>query len=266
MTRGNKTKPAARLLRSLYIWHRWIGLASAAFVILLALTGLALNHTGALALDGKYVQSPAVLDWYGIRAPDDVASYVAGPLTISSIGRQIYVDTARQADFDAPLAGAVLYGEFIVVATTDKLSLLTRSGELVEQLGSAAGVPANIRALGVTADERLVLQAGQDYYATNVAFVDWEKIDRPAAKWAHPTAPDAALVADLQQNYRGTGLSLERLMLDLHSGRILGEWGVYLVDGAAIAFLVLAASGMWLWGKRRASARAHRRRNRVHKK
>ena len=58
---------------------------------------------------------------------------------------------------------------------------------------------------------------------------------------------------------RGSGLPVERVLLDLHSGRIFGKPGVYVVDAAAILFLVLAASGVWLWGKRRASARAHAR-------
>jgi uncharacterized iron-regulated membrane protein len=39
----------------------------------------------------------------------------------------------------------------------------------------------------------------------------------------------------------------------------MGEAGVWLVDAAALLFLLLAASGVWLWGRRRASARAHER-------
>jgi uncharacterized iron-regulated membrane protein len=61
----------------------------------------------------------------------------------------------------------------------------------------------------------------------------------------------------LEKTYRGVGLPLERVMLDLHSGRILGRAGVYLVDTAAVLFLLLAISGVWLWARRRASARTH---------
>jgi uncharacterized iron-regulated membrane protein len=67
----------------------------------------------------------------------------------------------------------------------------------------------------------------------------------------------------LQRSYRGIGLSAERVMLDLHSGRILGRAGVYLVDAAAIVFLLLAVSGTWLWARRQASIRAHRRKTRM---
>ncbi len=50
----------------------------------------------------------------------------------------------------------------------------------------------------------------------------------------------------LVEAYRGKGLLLERVLLDVHSGRILGAWGVYLVDAAAVLFLGLVLSGLWM--------------------
>ena len=49
------------------------------------------------------------------------------------------------------------------------------------------------------------------------------------------------------QAYRGGGLPLERVILDLRSGRIVGQWGVYVVDGAALLFLALVITGLWMW-------------------
>ena len=62
MTRHNKKKSRAKLLRSLYIWHRYIGISTAIFVIVLTFTGLVLNHTDELELDAAYVQSDFLLD------------------------------------------------------------------------------------------------------------------------------------------------------------------------------------------------------------
>ena len=135
-----------------------------------------------------------------------------------------------------------------------------------QTLGSAAGVPAGMQAVGITTDNMLAVHAAHGYYRTDADFVTWNESGEIDAKWAGKIVPSSELAARLQHEYRGNGLSVERVMLDIHSGRILGEWGVYLMDGAAIAFLVLAASGIWLWGKRRASARAHRRRIKAHTK
>ena len=56
-----------RLLRLL---HRRMGITSALFVILLTVTGLLLQHSPILKLDTSYIQSPALVDWYGIEAPN----------------------------------------------------------------------------------------------------------------------------------------------------------------------------------------------------
>ena len=65
-------------LRSVYQWHRYIGVTVALFAILLAVTGMLLNHTGELDLDSTYVDSPWLQDWYGIKGPAHVTAYSAG--------------------------------------------------------------------------------------------------------------------------------------------------------------------------------------------
>jgi hypothetical protein len=260
MTRHNKQKSTGKRLRSLYLWHRWIGMLSAAFVILLALTGLALNHTEEMALDSRYVQSSTLLDWYGIRAPKDITAFSAGGVTIAAVGNRVYVDAEQVANIEQSLIGAVFFSELIILAITDKLLLLTRDGELVEEMGAATGIPAGIRAIGTNSDRQLVISTANGFHSTDSELLAWQEITQPDARWSEPVTPDPLLVTALQTSYRGNGLPVERVMLDLHSGRILGPWGVYLMDGAAIVFLLLACSGIWLWGKRRASARAHRRR------
>jgi len=42
-------------------------------------------------------------------------------------------------------------------------------------------------------------------------------------------------------------LSWERLLLDLHSGRLFGAAGVYVVDAAGLLFALLALSGVGTW-------------------
>ncbi len=40
-------------------------------------------------------------------------------------------------------------------------------------------------------------------------------------------------------------------MLDLHNGRIFGGFGVFLIDAAAVLFLILAVTGVWMWARSR---------------
>ena len=259
MTRHHKKKPHAKLLRSLYIWHRYIGLAAAAFVIILSATGLALNHTEELDLDSRHVESDLLLNWYGVHAPEHMTSYQAGPHTITAAGSHIYWNTTELPGVQAPLIGAIAYAGLIIVAVPGKLLLFTAQGELVEQLDGAAGAPAGMQAIGITPDNGLAIHAAHGYYRTTADFMEWQETDALDANWASPVQPSEQLAGKVQDAYRGTGLSLERVMLDIHSGRILGNWGIYLVDAAAVLFLLLALSGVWLWGRRRRSARTHQR-------
>ncbi len=77
----------------------------------------------------------------------------------------------------------------------------------------------------------------------------------PVYAWKGERSQPGVLPTGLEQDllylYRGKGLSLERLLLDLHSGRLLGNAGVYIVDVAALLFIFLALSGSWMWWRRR---------------
>ena len=46
-------------------------------------------------------------------------------------------------------------------------------------------------------------------------------------------------------------LNTERVVRDIHNGRILGPWGALLMDGMALAFMGMALTGAWMWWKRR---------------
>ena len=259
MTRHHKKKPPAKLLRSLYIWHRYFGISTALFVIVLAITGLVLNHTDELALDASYVESSILLDWYGISAPEDLASYRSGSISITAVGEQIFWNKQRLTHFSAPLTGMLTYNDFVIVAATGTLSLFTPDGELVEKLGGVAGVPTGISAVGITPRGLLAVRSAEGIYLTDENLLEWSRADDTEVVWSSSAPTSPALKTALQKAYRGTGLPLERIMLDLHSGRILGRAGVYLMDAAAIGFLLLAASGIWLWIRRRASVKAHHR-------
>jgi uncharacterized iron-regulated membrane protein len=44
---------------------------------------------------------------------------------------------------------------------------------------------------------------------------------------------------------------VERVILDLHSGRFFGKLGPWLFDIAALLLILLSLSGAWIWLKRR---------------
>jgi uncharacterized iron-regulated membrane protein len=72
-------------------------------------------------------------------------------------------------------------------------------------------------------------------------------------------------MAVLLESFRGRGLTLERLILDLHSGRIFGAYGIYVMDAAAIVLLWLSGSGLWVWWRRQLQQKRKRHYQKHHR-
>jgi len=249
----------------MYLWHRYVGLGAALLVILLAVTGLLLNHTDGLQLNQRYVKNETLLGWYGIEGPEHVVAYPVAGHWLSQWDRRLYLD---RHELDAPagvLHGAVAYQGMIVAAVGNDLLLLTPRAELIERLGGADGVPAGTTALGITAEGQLAVSAAHGIYTADPELLNWQKNPASSVNWSDPVELPEQLQQRLLLQYRGTGLSLERVILDLHSGRILGSGGVYLMDGAAILLLFLAFSGSWIWLMRIVRNRQRQRHSRHRK-
>ncbi len=249
-----------RKLRSLYIWHRYVGIVAALFILILAITGIALNHTERLKLDSNYVESDWLLDWYGIQSPTEQHSYQVGNKWLLHVGDSLYLDKQRlNGNYTQPV-GALSFPHFIAVATTGKILMLTFDAEVIEQLGGIQGVPSGMKRIGQLQDGRIVIQAAHGYYLTDRDFLKWQEQDQvTGVTWSEQTSAPEALKQRVAQLYRSNELPVERVMLDLHSGRLFGSRGPLIMDAAAVLLIFLAMSGVWLWGKQIIRKRQRRR-------
>lgn len=251
-------------LKSLYLWHRRLGVLAALFMALLAVTGLMLNHTEELELDSRYADSPALLDWYGIKPPRALVSYAAGGMRFSQLGERLFLNDRLLPERITRLQGAVDYHGLLVAAVDGGLLLYTPEGERVERLDGRHGVPSGLQAIGLSRDGRLAVRAAHGDYLADADLISWSD-DMPfEAIWSMPSPLPETTAENLRAAWRDHGLPLERVVLDLHSGRIMGRWGVYVMDGVAVLTLILAFSGLWLWVRRKLSERRHRRHRHGH--
>ena len=232
-------------------WHRRVGMTGAVFFIFLITTGLLLNHTGALGLGKRFVETQWLLDLYHISAPEPPVAFSAGERFVSHLGDRLYIDTRELPERAKRLIGGLKLDDTLLVAVPGKLLVVSPQGELIERIDSADGVPAGMKRIGLTDSGQLVIRAAHGDYLVDVEKLDWRKTTTADVSWAAPLALPPELEEKLMQAYRGSGLPLERVILDLHSGRIVGQWGVYVVDGAALLFLALVITGLWMWVKQR---------------
>ncbi len=246
--------------KSIYLWHRYLGLAAAVLVFILSVTGLVLNRTEMLNLDSRYIRSDLVLDWYGIEASQGASAYKVGESYISQFAESLYVDQHKVPGGYMPMVGAVGLGPIIAIGLPDTVLLLTRKGRVIDRVMIRQNMPGELTAMGLGARGTLLVRAGDAVYRADADLLQWSSWQgNRAIKWATPTVLPAALGDQLQREQRYNILPLERVMLDLHSGRFFGRYGVYVMDAAAIILLLLAASGVWLWWQQNRKRRQHRK-------
>jgi hypothetical protein len=230
-----------------------MGISAALIAMLMAITGALLNHTQDFGFGSSHVQSDWVLDWYGIEAPGSMHSFPVGDRYITLMGEHLYLNRRELEGSYRQLAGAVQSNDSYVVATGNDILLLTLHGELIEHLRGKDGVPAGIRQIGVDAMGAVVVRNNYELYRADQDFIRWTRWDGEAAtiEWAVPAQLEAKLRTSLQHHFRGEVLPIERVLLDLHSGRFFGQLGPWIFDAAAVLLLLLSLSGTWIWLKRR---------------
>ncbi len=252
MSRHHRRKQRFKL-RSFYVWHRYMGVGAAAFMLVIAVTGVLLNHTEGLQLDSRHVQSNWILDWYGIQAPRDMNAFLAGDRHVTLMGEHLYLNRREVSGNYRQLMGAVLKNDMFVVAVSDNILLLTLRGERIDRLRPGDGIPAGILQIGTDADGAIVVRTSLDHYQPDADFLHWARRgnDLTGVHWATPSPLDPKLRSALQHHFRGEVLPVERVILDLHSGRFFGRLGPWVFDAAAALLILLSLSGTWIWLKRR---------------
>ncbi len=235
-----------RLVGFLWRWHRRLGLFAALLALLLAITGIALNHTSGLGLDQRYLTADWLYSLYGEKMAD-LPAYRAGDQWLSRSGAgTVFADTRELAPCRGALVGALALEGLLYAACEEELLLATTDGELVEAITSATGLPGLITGIG-TVDNSVALQIAGTW---QLADLDRLSFDLPLPEGAliQQLAP-GALPQAIRDGLpaREAWLTWERLLLDLHSGRLAGTPGVFLVDIAGLMFCLLGVSGVAMW-------------------
>ena len=201
--------------------HRWAGIGLFVFLIFLALTGIALNHSTALGLDKRHVSSTWLLNAYGIEERE-------------------------------PLPGMVRVGALVAVADVDQVHVLTNTGVLVESIDVANDLGGPIRRIGRLRDRVVIDGSGRQLISdADVMQFDRRDADGDASiDWSNEVDASIPELESLQVLWRGPGVTVERVLLDLHSGRLLRLPGKLLLDLVGVGFLLLAFTGLVLTRKK----------------
>jgi len=208
----------------LHRWHRRFGITIALIVLLLVITGILLNHTTELDLGHRYINSAWLLDWYEIKPDKPPVNYRVDDINVTLMGDRLYFNEYELLESVRQLHGAVALDAMVIIGLDSQLLLVDRRGQLIDQLDGMDGVPSGMRQLGVDQNKQLIIRAAHGDYRLDFRSIHWEEEDKIQAQWSQPGQISPELNQILLDRYRGSGLPVERVLLDMHSGRIFGSW------------------------------------------
>ena len=230
----------------LWRWHKRAGLAAAAILLLVTVTGILLNHTSELSLARKYVGQSWLLSFYGIPEPQLVTHKLRDSTITGDDKGQLYWGAEPLEVCRGALKGAARFDTGFIVACEQELLFFDERGRLVEKVSATYGLPTPVEQLG-ECDEHICIRTPRRMFELDIKALSFNPLMGVTPVWSETSSLKEASRQAIYALSRGQGLSWERVMLDLHSGRLFGTAGVWLVDIAAILLLFLALSGFVLW-------------------
>lgn len=242
---NNKKKTNGKVSqKTLRRWHRWVGFTSLFFVLILSITGLILNRTEKLGLTQIRIQNDFVAALYGLAPDSPPIHFKVKEHWMSWLEGRLYLDGSLLAQNTDRLVGGALLDDLIIVGTKNSLSLYMTDGALVETLDSGS-LPGQITALGHSDTAGVWIDTPKGRFKAIDDFMAWAPLPAALSPSSGQTEPvPEKITKKILQDFQGQGITLSRLILDLHSGHIMGSFGPYLMDLAALSLIFLGLTGL----------------------
>ncbi len=225
-------------------WHGRIGAIAAAFFLVLAVTGIVLNHSDALHLDKRQIAAPWLISWYGIQQKPVLQGYRLNKNYLAADAGNWALGGLLLHGEGEETVGAVAIGDIIYIAAPSMVYLYRSDGQLVDKLEGQGLPAAAIERIG-TANGAVVLQTQGGQFMSADA-LSWQRLKSAQVVWS---ALEALPAADMDKAALALAprLPLQRILLDLHSGRIFGSYGPLMVDLLGLILAVLCVTGFYMW-------------------
>jgi hypothetical protein len=227
-----------RLRKFLRKIHRWIGIIASIWLLLLASTGLLLQHKDDWNLAHKYTQSALLLSLYDIG--QQFTSYGDQQNNLAQLDYQIYIDGTAKIKLEEPIIGAVYQQPNWIIATASQINWIDTHGQIIQSMDEFDGITLPIEKLGHNQTNLIIQNQSESIelktLQPTMLTTTWSQaIDSESLK--------IQLIETSTQNY----LSYEQLIFDLHAGITSPS---LFNDIAALALIFLSISGIIIFFKK----------------
>ncbi|HXE38253.1 MAG TPA: PepSY domain-containing protein [Azonexus sp.] len=234
----------SRLLRR---WHRRFGLAAAGFFVFLGVSGLLLNHGDTFELDSVQLGTPWLMAWYGLKPAVPEQGFEQEGLLFAAQGETWVFGQHKLKSGHGEPVGAVHAAGQLWIATNSEIDLFDADGRLVDKIEHDLLPGTPIRRIG-SWNGQLLANIGSEIFTTADG-IAWIRLASDARMTWSRLQPLSATQQQALAPFFAPSLPLQRVVADVHSGRIFGRYGVLLVDALTAALLLLSGSGLWIYYK-----------------
>ncbi len=183
-------------------WHKKIGVYVAIFVIFLAISGIALNHSDKFKLNTTFIKMEWLLDLYQIGPASEPIGYLSSNNWVVQVGKRIYFNNKEIINDANKLVGMVKINDTYVIAYDGRLMLLNKKGEISEFLTGVEGVPAGMTKIGYDEQDNIIIKSAHGYYRANLDILQWSEYDFINANWSSASKITEPLKANILEQYR----------------------------------------------------------------
>lgn len=250
MAAPGKTKRRSRA------FHRWAGIFLLVPILLATLTGVVLNHTVDLDLSKRHVTNSFVQSRYGMTLKGEPQAYGLSGKTYAAEWDENVFFRKNLIEDPSPLVGAVPLRDGVAIVTRTAVHYYGLDGALIENLDSASLPPGKITRAGRTPALTLALETPEGIRISDSELLDFTPAQETASiTWSEKTTATPGDRQLWKSAYSGDGIPLDRLILDIHSGRFFGGIGKWIYDILCFGVLALSATGLILFLRNRKRSR-----------
>ena len=243
---ASRKKPWNRLL------HRWTGIVLVVPLVVACITGMILNHTVDLDLSNRHTSAGWIQERYGMNLEGEPEAFgLDGKVYAATWADKIFYGDSL-VDDESPLRGAVPLRDGTAVVTSSQVHYFGLDGELIESLGSETLPATPISRAGRTPELTLVLETPSGIFTSDENLLEFnESPANQKTTWSTVVPSSESDRKTWKTTFSGDGVPLDRVILDIHSGRFFGSIGKWIYDITVIGVLLLSLTGFFLFFKTR---------------
>jgi hypothetical protein len=245
MTRHQRKKNNRPTPPPFYRWHRRIGASAALFLIWIVISGWLLNHSDSLNLAHSEIHSPALAHWYKLNYQTPTQGFTHNKHWLMNSDDILLLDGKKINTPFSHALGLAAQDKFTAIANMHEILLLDEQQSLIDKLSDSSLPIKNISQIG-SGCNGIVISDNQQNFSTSDGLA-WQVCNENII-WSQTEILNAQQIAQLKPQIV-PAVSVEKLLIDLHTGRFFGRYGAYVVDTVGLCLLLLALSGLWLFFK-----------------